>query len=120
MHAMCHVSSSLRCLTQNQTSPCLSLYLSLELLFLETRLQLGNMGRSLNASRGVNYKWNRQIFTMSNVSMMVDSGSTAKRGPIVDLLTGKDDDGGFVCRGWKSAGIVFLFFPLKFEFSLYL
>ncbi|KAJ6387523.1 hypothetical protein OIU78_017277 [Salix suchowensis] len=71
--------------------------------FCKTKLQLGNIGRSLNASRGVNYKWNRQIFTMSNVSMMVDSGSTAKRGPIVDLLMGKDDDGGgFVCRGWKS------------------
>ncbi|KAJ6748821.1 hypothetical protein OIU79_029828 [Salix purpurea] len=79
--------------------------------FCRTRLQLGNMGRSLNASRGVNYKWNRQIFTMSNVSMMVDSGSTAKRGPIVDLLTGKDDDGGFVCRGWKRNCVPFL--PIK-------
>ncbi|KAJ6881521.1 hypothetical protein NC651_028189 [Populus alba x Populus x berolinensis] len=121
-------------------------------IFCERRLQLGNIGRSLNASRGVNYKWNRQIFTMSGVSMMVDSVSTAKRGPTADLLTGEDDDGGFVCRGWKRlvlvslylllylsmyydtlsflyvlmhfnlsiAGLVFFFFPLKFEFSLYL
>ncbi|KAG6753699.1 hypothetical protein POTOM_041696 [Populus tomentosa] len=71
-------------------------------IFCKTRLQLGNIRRSLNASRGVNYKWNRQIFTMSGVSMMVDSVSTAKRGPTADLLTGEDDDGGFVCRGWKS------------------
>ncbi|KAI5568351.1 hypothetical protein BDE02_12G009700 [Populus trichocarpa] len=71
-------------------------------IFCKTRLQLGNVGRSLNASRGVNCKWNRQIFTMSSVSMMVDSVSTAKRGPTADLLTGEDDDGGFVCRGWKS------------------
>ncbi|XP_061956808.1 probable protein phosphatase 2C 76 isoform X1 [Populus nigra] len=71
-------------------------------IFGKTRLQLGNVGRSLNASRGVNCKWNRQIFTMSSVSMMVDSVSTAKRGPTADLLSGEDDDGGFVCRGWKS------------------
>ncbi|KDP22154.1 hypothetical protein JCGZ_25985 [Jatropha curcas] len=35
--------------------------------------------------------------------MMVDSGSTAKRGPIVDVLPEKDhDDGGYVSGGWKS------------------
>lgn len=66
----------------------------------------------MNASRGVSYKWNRQILTMSGVSMMVDSVSTAKRGPTADLLTGEDDDGGFVCRGWKRLVLVSLYLLL--------
>lgn len=36
-----------------------------------------------------------------NLNMMVDSGSTAKRGPVVDVLPEKDDDGGYVSGGWK-------------------
>ncbi|XP_011010460.1 PREDICTED: probable protein phosphatase 2C 76 isoform X3 [Populus euphratica] len=71
-------------------------------IFRETRLQLGNIGRSLNASRGINYKWNRQVFLMSRISMMIDSDSTDTRGPTVDLLKEKEDDGGFVSGWWKS------------------
>ncbi|KAF2312156.1 hypothetical protein GH714_028315 [Hevea brasiliensis] len=37
-----------------------------------------------------------------NLSMMVDSGSTAKRGPVVDVFPERDDDGGYVSGGWKS------------------
>jgi protein phosphatase 1L len=33
--------------------------------------------------------------------MMVDSDSTDTRGPTVDLLKEKEDDGGFVSGWWK-------------------
>ncbi|KAJ6969740.1 hypothetical protein NC653_034322 [Populus alba x Populus x berolinensis] len=71
-------------------------------IFRKTRLQLGNIGRSLNASRSINYKWNRQVFLRSSISMMVDSDSSDTRGPTVDLLKEKEDDGGFVSGWWKS------------------
>ncbi|XP_061953840.1 probable protein phosphatase 2C 76 isoform X2 [Populus nigra] len=71
-------------------------------IFRKTRLQLGNIERSLNASRSINYKWNRQVFLKSSISMMVDSDSTDTRGPTVDLLKEKQDDGGFVSGWWKS------------------
>ena len=69
-------------------------------IFRKTRLQLGSIGRSLNASRSINYKWNRQVF-LSSISMMVDSDSSDTRGPTVDLLKEKEDDGGFVSGWWK-------------------
>lgn len=69
--------------------------------FRKTRLQLGNIGRSLNASRSINYKCNRQVFLRSSITMMVDSDSTDTRGPTVDLLKEKEDDGGFVSGWWK-------------------
>ncbi|KAF9667381.1 hypothetical protein SADUNF_Sadunf15G0017100 [Salix dunnii] len=68
----------------------------------KTRLKLRNIGKSLNASRSINFKWNSQVFLMSSTSMMVDSDSTATRGPTVGPLKGKDDDGGFVSGCWKS------------------
>ncbi|GFY84095.1 protein phosphatase 2C family protein [Actinidia rufa] len=34
--------------------------------------------------------------------MMVDTGATANRGPIFDILPEKDDDGGYASGGWKS------------------
>ncbi|KAI9380876.1 hypothetical protein POPTR_015G019200v4 [Populus trichocarpa] len=71
-------------------------------IFRKTRLQLDNIGRSLNASRSINYKWNRQVFLRSSITMMVDSDSTDTRGPTVDLLKEKEDDGGFVSGWWKS------------------
>ncbi|KAJ6868152.1 protein phosphatase 2C 76 [Populus alba x Populus x berolinensis] len=71
-------------------------------IFRKTRLQLGSIGRSLNASRSINYKWNRQVFLRSSISMMVDSDSSDTRGPTVDLLKEKEDDGGFVSGWWKS------------------
>lgn len=36
-----------------------------------------------------------------NLSMMVDSGSTAKREAVVDVLKEKDEAGGYVSGGWK-------------------
>ncbi|KAG6745617.1 hypothetical protein POTOM_050115 [Populus tomentosa] len=71
-------------------------------IFRKTRLQLGNIGRGLNASRSINYKWNRQVFLRSSISMMVDSDSSDTRGPTVDLLKEKEDGGGFVSGWWKS------------------
>ncbi|KAJ6677293.1 ALPHABET ISOFORM E-RELATED [Salix viminalis] len=71
-------------------------------IFYQTRLKLRNIGKSLNASRSINYKWNSQVFLMSSTSMMVDSDSTANRGPTVGPLKEKDDGGGFVSGWWKS------------------
>ncbi|KAH7538174.1 hypothetical protein FEM48_Zijuj03G0171000 [Ziziphus jujuba var. spinosa] len=34
--------------------------------------------------------------------MMVDTSATGKRGPIIDVLPEKDDDGGYASGGWKS------------------
>ncbi|TYI14265.1 hypothetical protein ES332_A08G110700v1 [Gossypium tomentosum] len=34
--------------------------------------------------------------------MMVDSGATTNQGPIVDMISEKDGDGGYVTGGWKS------------------
>ncbi|KAL2494271.1 FAD-binding Berberine family protein [Forsythia ovata] len=33
--------------------------------------------------------------------MMVDSGATAKGGPVINILPEKDDDGGYASGGWK-------------------
>lgn len=33
--------------------------------------------------------------------MMVDSGATAKGGPVTDILPEKDDDGIYASGGWK-------------------
>ncbi|KAG6746662.1 hypothetical protein POTOM_049024 [Populus tomentosa] len=86
-------------------------------IFRKTRLQLGNIGRSLNASRSINYKWNRQVFLSSSISMMVDSDSSDTRGPTVDLLKEKEDDGGFVSGCWKvSQSNTSL--PCKFEITI--
>ncbi|MBA0679840.1 hypothetical protein Goari_011586, partial [Gossypium aridum] len=34
--------------------------------------------------------------------MMVDSGATTNQGPVVDMISEKDGDGGYVTGGWKS------------------
>ncbi|XP_021592072.1 probable protein phosphatase 2C 76 isoform X2 [Manihot esculenta] len=65
----------------------------------KTRSQLINI-RNLNAGLHLSYTLKPE-FSM-NLNMMVDSGSTAKRGPVVDVLPEKDDDGGYVSGGWKS------------------
>lgn len=33
--------------------------------------------------------------------MMVDSGATTNQGPVVDMISEKDGDGGYVTGGWK-------------------
>ncbi|XP_037495369.1 probable protein phosphatase 2C 76 isoform X2 [Jatropha curcas] len=69
-------------------------------IFSKTRLQL-TIRRNLHAGLHLSYLLNSEL--VMNLSMMVDSGSTAKRGPIVDVLPEKDhDDGGYVSGGWKS------------------
>ncbi|KAJ0098530.1 hypothetical protein Patl1_20324 [Pistacia atlantica] len=65
------------------------------------RVQISNTWRSLHACVGVNYTWNCEF--RRSLKMMVDSsGAAAKRGPIVDILPEKEDDGGYVSGGWKS------------------
>lgn len=32
---------------------------------------------------------------------MVDSGANAKGGPVIDILSEKDEDGGYASGGWK-------------------
>ncbi|KAF5947554.1 hypothetical protein HYC85_013511 [Camellia sinensis] len=68
--------------------------------FAKGRVQLCNFGRDLNASGGLTYSLNRKF--IKTVEMMVDSGATANRAPIVDMLPEKHDDGGYTGGGWKS------------------
>ncbi|KAL6972076.1 protein-serine,threonine phosphatase [Sarracenia purpurea var. burkii] len=63
-------------------------------------VQLSNFGRRLNATWGLTNPSNRK-FTKT-VEMMVDTGPTDRRGPVVDILLDKDDDGGFTSGGWNS------------------
>ncbi|KAJ4705870.1 Protein phosphatase 2C family protein [Melia azedarach] len=69
-------------------------------IFAKRRVQLSNTHKSLHAGVGINYTWNCEF--RRSFKMMVDSGSTAKRGPLVDMLPEKEDDGGYVSGGWKS------------------
>lgn len=68
--------------------------------FAKERVQLINIRRSLTASLGLSFSWNREFRT--SVRMMVDTGATTKQGTIVDVLLEKDDDGGYASGGWKS------------------
>ncbi|KAL7183640.1 hypothetical protein ACSBR2_025932 [Camellia fascicularis] len=68
--------------------------------FAKGRVQLCNFGRDLNASSSLTYSLNRK-FTKT-VEMMVDTGATANRAPIVNMLPEKHDDGGYTSGGWKS------------------
>ncbi|XP_021643304.2 probable protein phosphatase 2C 76 isoform X2 [Hevea brasiliensis] len=65
----------------------------------KTRSQLSNI-RSLHAGLHLSYTLKPEL--SMNLSMMVDSDSTAKRGPVVDVFPERDDDGGYVSGGWKS------------------
>ncbi|WCJ36811.1 Protein phosphatase 2C family protein [Euphorbia peplus] len=68
-----------------------------------TRSQISNIRRSLHASLHLNYKSNFGSFKSSmNVSMMMDSGSSAKQGAVVDVLSEKEEEGGYFSGGWKS------------------
>jgi len=68
--------------------------------FTKGRVLLSNLGRSLSATWGQT-DWTSRKFTKT-VEMMVDTGATANRGPIVDVLPERDDDGGYASGGWKS------------------
>ncbi|GMP24727.1 hypothetical protein CsSME_00001894 [Camellia sinensis var. sinensis] len=63
------------------------------------RVQLSNLGRSLNATWAQTYSKGHK-FTKRG-EMMVDSGATAKGGPTVDILREKDDDRSYASGGWK-------------------
>lgn len=56
--------------------------------------------KSLNATRSISYSWN-SVYTTKR-TMMVDTGATAKGGPVVDVSLEKDDSGGYASGGWKS------------------
>lgn len=68
-------------------------------IFSKGRVQLGDIQRSLHAGLGLKFLWNRDFRTSSR--MMVDTSGTEERGPIVDVLPEKDEDGGFASGGWK-------------------
>ncbi|XVF10030.1 hypothetical protein REPUB_Repub07fG0148900 [Reevesia pubescens] len=64
------------------------------------RVHLRSIGRTLYVGFGLTFWWNREFRT--SLRMMVDSGSTASQGPVVDTFPEKDDAGGYVSGGWKS------------------
>lgn len=57
--------------------------------------------KSLNATCSISYSWN-SLYTARRRTMMVDTGATAKGGPVVDVSLEKDDSGGYASGGWKS------------------
>lgn len=63
---------------------------------LHASLRLG-----VNYSSSLKYSWSFEFLRC--VKMMVDSSSSqaAKREPIVDVLTEKDEESGYVSGGWK-------------------
>ncbi|CAK9187732.1 unnamed protein product [Ilex paraguariensis] len=65
----------------------------------EGRVQFCNIEGSLNANRSLKNFWTRKSITRK---MMVDTSATADRGPKLDVLLEKDDDGGYASGGWKS------------------
>ena len=63
--------------------------------FTKTWAHLNNIGRvCMQTSSG-----NREFRT--SLRMMVDSSATEKRGSIVDVLSEKDEEGGYISGGWK-------------------
>lgn len=40
---------------------------------------------------------------------MVDSGANAKGGPVIDILSEKDEDGGYASGGWKRLSNLHIF-----------
>ncbi|KAL7003581.1 protein-serine,threonine phosphatase [Sarracenia purpurea var. burkii] len=67
--------------------------------FTKGRVKSNNLGRSLNSTWS-HIHWSSREFTNTR-EMMVDTGPTANRRPIVDILPDKDDDGGY-SGGCKS------------------
>lgn len=56
--------------------------------------------KSLNATCSISYSWN-SLYTARRRTMMVDTGATAKGGPVVDVSLEKDDSSGYASGGWK-------------------
>ncbi|KAE8650646.1 probable protein phosphatase 2C 76 [Cucumis sativus] len=64
------------------------------------RVQISNIWRSLPSNLGFVHTWKREYRT--SLMMMVDTGASENRGPIVDKHPEKDEDGGYTSGGWKS------------------
>ncbi|XP_022890328.1 probable protein phosphatase 2C 76 isoform X1 [Olea europaea var. sylvestris] len=63
-------------------------------------LRAGYIWRGLNAPQCLTYLLDfKSTITRK---MMVDSGANAKGGPVIDILSEKDEDGGYASGGWKS------------------
>lgn len=68
-----------------------------------SKLQLDDIQRSFHAGLGLNHLWNSKSRTsLRSLRMMVDTSATEKRVPITDVLSEKDENGGFASGGWKS------------------
>lgn len=61
--------------------------------------QLSYIQRGLYAPQCSTYLWDCKSKIARK--MMVDSGATAKGGPVTDILPEKDDDGIYASGGWK-------------------
>ena len=64
------------------------------------RVKINSIGRSLQAVPSISYSPSREFKTIT--VMMVDTGSVSRRaGPLVDMVSEKDEDGRFASGGWK-------------------
>lgn len=64
------------------------------------KLQFYNSVRSLHRVPSIVAGSRNRGFKRS-VGMMITTGAVSNSGTIVDMLTEKDDDGGFASGGWK-------------------
>lgn len=64
------------------------------------RVQINNIWSSLPSNLGFVHTWKREYRT--SLMMMVDTGASENRGPVVDKHPEKDEDGGYTSGGWKS------------------
>ncbi|GMH28095.1 hypothetical protein Nepgr_029938 [Nepenthes gracilis] len=69
----------------------------------KSRVQSSNIKQVLHDKLWLTYPWNRGLRKFrTSVKMMVDTGATENRVPIVDLLSEKEDEGGYSSGGCKS------------------
>lgn len=65
------------------------------------RVQINNIWSSLPSNLGFVHTWKREYRT--SLMMMVDTGASENRGPVVDKHPEKDEDGGYTSGGWKRS-----------------
>lgn len=65
------------------------------------RIQINNIWRSLPSNLGFVHTWKREY--RISLMMMVDTGASENRRPIVDKHPEKDEDGGYTSGGWKRS-----------------
>lgn len=56
--------------------------------------------RAVYSGLALNRPWHCKIRT--SVKMMVDTGAMENREPVVDMMVGKEEDGGIASGGWRS------------------